>query len=463
MYLTTFHLYNTGYHGECEEDPLASTSMWTSYVKLMYSDKQSNSSKEVYTYLSISLGILAGIGLILAAVFFALWFLGLRKAAKGKGSSVTSSQATMTQDDIFYVNPSLSDREQAEYSQSGSENYYEVIPERRSYESINTGGIPNGAAAHIRQLRAFHGALGHPLAGPAHAHGHPHAAHAHAHGHPHASHPHPMGHHLTPHHPGHQGHPGHPHMQTKEAGGMRGVTYTFEDYPPPPYQPPRSLGMSKHNGMPHGGHAHSLSVPAGAGQHRPRPQLVHHAYHSSVVPTSAALGIDSPHTGNINNSTSNNSMASSSGVGGPISTSGGMMTHPNSMAMSINGNAPSGAMSLNLMNPLSPSSNSSGGPSSSSFLGNATTSGNSGMSGTSQGTSSTSGGGQNLGTFGQPHISSANNNAGGINMSGMGMMPVSSGSGLGGPGGTPSLATALSSTSGSHMPPSSMGQSETIA
>ena len=64
--------------------------------------------------------------MIAAAVFFGLWFVGVRNASKGKGSSVTSSQATMTQDDIFYVNPSLSDQGQQEYSQSGSENYYEV-------------------------------------------------------------------------------------------------------------------------------------------------------------------------------------------------------------------------------------------------------------------------------------------------------------------------------------------------
>lgn len=398
----------TGYYGECEEDPLAPSSGWNSYVGHLNSNQQSSSNQEVYTYLSISLGIVAGIALILATVFFGLWFLGLRKAAKGKGSSVTSSQATMTQDDIFYVNPSLSDREQADYNQSGSENYYEVIPERRSYESINTG-LANGGA-HIRQMRSLHGAIGHPL-GPPHVHHHPHAHH------------HAMGH---PHHPGHAVHPGHPHLQTKEAGGMRGVTYTFEDYPPPPYQPPKLLGIGKHNTLTHiPGHAHSLSVPGGQ---RQRPQLVHHAYHSSIVPTSAALGM-----GNVSSSN--------------VSSSGGGSISPGVGSATTSGQSTSG---MNLMNPLSPSS--------SHMTINPTSSG---MQTISQANLT----GPSLGTFGVPLSSNSNPGAGAgsINLSGisghMGHLPASSASSA---SATPSLAAALSSAS-SHVPPPAPGQSETSA
>ncbi|CAG5124627.1 unnamed protein product [Candidula unifasciata] len=263
----------TGYYGECEDDPLAPSSGWNSYVGYLDNDQESSSSEDVYKYLSISLGIVAGLGLILAAVFFGLWFMGLKNAAKGKGSSVTSSQATMTQDDIFYVNPSLSEREQVEYSQSGSENYYEVIPERRSYESINAG-LANGGM-HLRQLRSPHGTLGH----------HPHAHH---HGHGHAHHAHHA--HLT---------------QPKDPNNLRTVTYMFEDYPPPPYQPPRILGIPKNaSGGPNSGHNHNtVSLPAS----RQRPTIIHHAYHSSLVPTSAALGnVGMNHAGHSGNAMASN-------------------------------------------------------------------------------------------------------------------------------------------------------------
>ncbi|CAL1539196.1 unnamed protein product, partial [Lymnaea stagnalis] len=238
----------TGYYGECEDDPLAPSSGWNSYVGYLENNQESSTSEDVYKYLSISLGIVAGIGLILAAVFFGLWFMGMKNASKAKGSSVTSSQATMTQDDIFYVNPSLSDREQADYSQSSSENYYEVIPERRSYESINTG-LANGGV-HLRPLRSVHGSIGH----------HPHGHH-HAHGHLHHQ---------------HQAHM----AQPKENPNIRGVPYLFEDYPPPPYQPPRLLGIAKNNALGHPpGHSHTLSLPT---NQRQRPALIHHAYHSSL-------------------------------------------------------------------------------------------------------------------------------------------------------------------------------------
>nr|KAI8752299.1 rho GTPase-activating protein gacZ-like; partial [Biomphalaria glabrata] len=275
----------TGYYGECEDDPLAPSSGWNSYVGYLENNQESSSSEDVYKYLSISLGIVAGLGLILAAVFFGLWFVGMKNAAKTKGSSVTSSQATMTQDDIFYVNPSLSDREQAEYSQSGSENYYEVIPERRSYESINTG-LANGGV-HMRTLRSVHGSIGH---------GHPHTHH-----HPHA--------HM--HHP-HQGHL----TQPKDMSNIRGVPYVFEDYPPPPYQPPRLLGLQKNNGLGYPpGHSNTLTLPA---NQRQRPALVHHAYHSSLVPTSAALG-----SGINNGVNSSGASTSNNGMSGIMSMNNG--------------------------------------------------------------------------------------------------------------------------------------------
>ena len=144
--LTFNYAFNvSGYYGDCEEDPLVRT-----YIP-------PSPKEESNVYVSLALGIVAGVAAISAVVFFVLWVIARRRAANSKGSSVTSSQATMTQDDIFYVNPSLSDREQAEYgtSQASSENYYEVIPERRSYESINplmlvaAGGGGEGGAEEV--------------------------------------------------------------------------------------------------------------------------------------------------------------------------------------------------------------------------------------------------------------------------------------------------------------------------
>lgn len=348
--------------------------------------QESSSNEDVYKYLSISLGVVAGVGLISAAVFFGLWFMGLKNAAKGKGSSVTSSQATMTQDDIFYVNPSLSDREQAEYNQSGSENYYEVIPERRSYESISTGLANSGL--HMRQLRSPHGTLGH----------HPHSHH-HTHIHPHHTH--------------------HTHgAQPKDMRNLQSVTYMFEDYPPPPYQPPRILGALK--STPLGaiqGHSHTISMPANP---RPRPTIIHHAYHSSLVPTSAALG----------------NCGLNPGVSSGEATICGMNTGIMSLhsGNSLNSNSSSGC---------SIQSNTAGIQS---FPNNLSTfSGGIGNTviGAGGGINLTSPVGHHLLSAFVPHSSISHN------------QPMSSSSQM------PSLATALSS-GGSHMPPSH-GQSETSA
>ncbi|RUS73104.1 hypothetical protein EGW08_019126 [Elysia chlorotica] len=310
-----------------------------------------------------------GIALFLAAIFFGLWFVGLRTAGKGKGGSVTSSQATMTQDDIFYVNPSLSDRgEQPDYSQtnSGSENYYEVIPERRSYESINAGLSSNSGTLvsvngglHLRHIRA--GGLNqhphHPLhLGSLH--------HNHNHLHPQQHH-----HHL------HNGHLGlnqlrpHPlvggganiplgHAPQNQMGGVipaagpahkpNGLPYVFEDYPPPPYQPPKLIGLknstsgagmgtpqagpssSQSSALPPSanGHAHTLSLP---GSQRQRPTLCHHAYHSSLVPTSEALGNPGNGIGN-NNGMSNSMVLNNSNTSGNniVISSSGMLLNSNS-------------------------------------------------------------------------------------------------------------------------------------
>ncbi|XP_041355836.1 uncharacterized protein LOC121373332 [Gigantopelta aegis] len=183
----------SGYYGDCEADPLSKVLTAPAPV----SDR--------FWVVAVALGVVAGIALILASVFLALWLLSRRRTGS-KGSSVTSSQATMTQDDVFYVNPSLSDREQTDYSQSSSENYYEVIPERRSYESIN---------AHLTV--------------PGHGHS---SRHAHA-------------------------------TLLKEMRPFA-TTFVFDDYPPPPYQPPR--GMPKHHTLQHPQH----------GQH----QLVHPQAHA---------------------------------------------------------------------------------------------------------------------------------------------------------------------------------------
>ena len=314
--LTVNYAFNvSGYYGDCEEDPLVRT-----YVPP--SPKEENN-----VYVSMALGIVAGVAVIAAVVFFALWFMARRRAANSKGSSVTSSQATMTQDDIFYVNPSLSDREQAEYgtSQASSENYYEVIPERRSYESINphllaaaggSGVVPGGgggAGSH------------HPL-----VHGHPHLNHHHlhpAHAHGHGTHPRQM-HHL--HGPG-------PHAsQVKESAFHRPHPATlgypvFDDYPPPPYQPPRLLGGPKHHTLhhptPH--HHHSLSLPSSSASSagpsgRPRPPLLNPTHAPTLsfppmmpsaapapapapAPTSSAAAAVNNNTSSGNNNNGNNS------------------------------------------------------------------------------------------------------------------------------------------------------------
>ncbi|XP_064596083.1 uncharacterized protein LOC135462770 isoform X1 [Liolophura sinensis] len=134
----------SGYYGECEADPLAKT-----YIP-------PPQEQDKYMYVAVALGIVAGLAFVLAIIFFGLWVMGRRqkdtKTQKGNGNdSVTSSQATMTQD-IFYVNPSISDRDTSDYSRSSSENYYEVIPEGRSYDSAEQQHrltVPhNGAPPH---------------------------------------------------------------------------------------------------------------------------------------------------------------------------------------------------------------------------------------------------------------------------------------------------------------------------
>lgn len=176
--LTMNYMFNiSGYYGNCEEDPLVNT-----FVPELQVEKDDSSYK-----VAVAMGVIAGIATLVAVVFITLFVLNRRQMnQKPKSGSVTSSQATMTQD-IFYVNPSLSDREHSDsqYSRSSSENYYEVIPDRRSYESINT------------QL-ALHG------------------------------------------------HPG----RTLNLAGLsrehraRIPSYIFEDIPPPPYQPPNLQGQA---------------------------------------------------------------------------------------------------------------------------------------------------------------------------------------------------------------------------
>lgn len=179
----------TGHYGKCEADPLSKT-IYPEFIK-----------SEPDLVVVVVLGVLCGLSTITATVFAVLFFLGRirRKNKKKKGGSVTSSQATMTQD-IFYVNPSLSDREHSDsqysHSQSsGSENYYEVIPDRRSYESINT------------QL-AMHG---HNVRGV-------------------SMNPNHLREHRTPNIP----------------------PYILENYPPPPYQPPSG---QQNGGVHHRSHA----------------------------------------------------------------------------------------------------------------------------------------------------------------------------------------------------------------
>lgn len=130
--LTLNYYFNiTGYYGHCEEDPLSKT----------YIPPRPVVKDDSNLHLAIGMGVVAGIATIAAVVLATLliWTKRKEKEKPKTTGSVTSSQATMTQD-IFYVNPSLSDREQSDsqYSRSSSENYYEVIPDRRSYESINT-------------------------------------------------------------------------------------------------------------------------------------------------------------------------------------------------------------------------------------------------------------------------------------------------------------------------------------
>ena len=130
--ITMNYMFNiSGYYGNCEDDPLANT-------RIPVVDVQQDTT---HLHIAIAMGVIAVIAVLVAVVFIAFFILNRRKMSQKPKTtgSVTSSQATMTQD-IFYVNPSLSDRDHSDsqYSRSSSENYYEVIPDRRSYESINT-------------------------------------------------------------------------------------------------------------------------------------------------------------------------------------------------------------------------------------------------------------------------------------------------------------------------------------
>ena len=193
------YMFNiSGYYGNCEEDPLANT-----YIPPKQTEDKTN------LHLAIAMGVIAGIAIVVSIVFITLYIISRRqmKEKPKTNGSVTSSQATMTQD-IFYVNPSLSDRDHSDsqYSRSSSENYYEVIPDRRSYESINT------------QL-ALHG-----------------------------------------HHPGRNLN----FASLSREHRNRIPSYIFEDIPPPPYQPPGLQGGHAHQGSHHpqgpGSGAHLLAV-----------------------------------------------------------------------------------------------------------------------------------------------------------------------------------------------------------
>ncbi|XP_045185217.1 uncharacterized protein LOC123543190 [Mercenaria mercenaria] len=183
----------TGYYGRCEDDPLANT--YIPPVEVEVDNKN--------LHVAIAMGVIAGIASIVAIVFIVLYILSRRqmKQKPKTSGSVTSSQATMTQD-IFYVNPSLSDREHSDsqYSRSSSENYYEVIPDRRSYESINTQLALHGHGGRTLNLASI-----------------------------------PREHRA------------------------RIPSYIFEDIPPPPYQPPNLQGQGHH----HHAHAHQLSNSSG--------------------------------------------------------------------------------------------------------------------------------------------------------------------------------------------------------
>ena len=128
--ITMNYFFNfTGYYGECEADPLSRT---VHPIKV---------KEKADINVIVTLGVLCGILAIATIILVILFVLNRHRRKKTKkGGSVTSSQATMTQD-IFYVNPSLSDREHSDsqYSQSqssGSENYYEV-----SNVTINSKGV----------------------------------------------------------------------------------------------------------------------------------------------------------------------------------------------------------------------------------------------------------------------------------------------------------------------------------
>ncbi|WAR30105.1 TM145-like protein [Mya arenaria] len=221
----------TGYYGACEEDPLARTLFPPQEV-----------AGDTSAHLSIGLGVLAGIAIIVAVLFIVLFIVNrrqMRKKPKTSGS-VTSSQATMTQD-IFYVNPSLSDRgvggehSDSQYSRSSSENYYEVIPDRRSYESINTQlALHGGRAINIPRE------------------------------------------HRTP----------------------RIPSYIFEDVPPPPYQPPNMQGSGHQHQGSGSSSGHHSSQGSGSGHPLLATQspysvggLQHVSLQTRFVPISSAQGL----------------------------------------------------------------------------------------------------------------------------------------------------------------------------
>lgn len=197
--LTMNYYFNiTGFYGHCEEDPLAKT----------YIPPRPVVKDDSNLHLAIGMGVVAGIATVAAVVLATLliWTKRKEKQKPKASGSVTSSQATMTQD-IFYVNPSLSDREQSDsqYSRSSSENYYEVIPDRRSYESINTQLALSGHGGRTINLTTI-----------------------------------PREHRA------------------------RIPSYIFEDIPPPPYQPPQLLaqGQGHHTQQGNQGQGHH---PQGSG------------------------------------------------------------------------------------------------------------------------------------------------------------------------------------------------------
>lgn len=217
----------TGFYGECEHDSLADATFPT----IVEEDK--------YLNVAIALGATAGLTAIVAAVFIVLWCFG-RRQQKKKTGSVTSSQATMTQD-VFYVNPSLSDREQSDsqYSQStgSSENYYEVIPDRRSYESINLQLSGHGGRHHNN------------------------------------------------------------HATLPKENRPSLPAYIFEDYPPPPYQPPQQLLQAinshsqngQHSFASAGTHPHTHILAGGSNGHQPQNSHTN-AVNSLSVPNGYAGG-----------------------------------------------------------------------------------------------------------------------------------------------------------------------------